>query len=279
MTPSSASLFQATTSTNGSGLLDHDDEVVCSPNTGIKRLVDAAEAKKTYLDKSLAKMRMLFGGQQGHQQLHSEQPPPGHNNDHESDGFHEVRLQREEETETETETESSPSGYETDTSDTDIDAAVNLYRDETSLPTPMQERRDSQLSSSGKSASPRQKSPTRATANVVLAATLVLLMSFILQFLIIDNVQSSTMINAIILNLGVSVAVFVLLLVISKQPKDKSRGRTDQTFIVPLAPWSQALAIFLNLSLLARVLHSAGLELVLWIFTGKNPKTTFLKGN
>ena len=76
------------------------------------------------------------------------------------------------------------------------------------------------------------------------------------------------MINAVILNLGISVAVFVLLLVISKQPVDKERGRTDFTFIMPLAPWSHALAMFLNLSLMARVLHSAALELFLWILLG-----------
>ena len=76
------------------------------------------------------------------------------------------------------------------------------------------------------------------------------------------------MINAIILNLGISVAVFVLLLLISKQPADKGRGRTDFTFIMPLAPWSHALAMFLNLSLLARVLHTAWLELILWLCLG-----------
>ena len=64
-------------------------------------------------------------------------------------------------------------------------------------------------------------------------------------------------------------AVFVLLLVISKQPADKERGRTDFTFIMPLAPWTHALAMFLNLSLMARVLHSAWLEMILWIALGK----------
>ena len=76
------------------------------------------------------------------------------------------------------------------------------------------------------------------------------------------------MINAVILNLGISVAVFVLLILISKQPADKGRGRTDFTFTIPLAPWSQALAIFLNLSLLARILHSAWLELIVWLCLG-----------
>ena len=87
-------------------------------------------------------------------------------------------------------------------------------------------------------------------------------------FLFLDNIRRSTMINAIILNLGISVAVFVLLLLISKQPADKGRGRTDFTFIMPLAPWSHALAMFLNLSLLARVLHTAWLELILWLCLG-----------
>ena len=54
----------------------------------------------------------------------------------------------------------------------------------------------------------------------------------------------------------------------SKQPADKGRGRTDFTFIMPLAPWSHALAMFLNLSLLARVLHTAWIELILWICLG-----------
>ena len=166
----------------------------------------------------------------------------------------------------ETETESSPSGYGTETSgedsdssDTDIDAIVDEYRDESSMPTAMRE-----CSFSHKLI----KGPSQATANVVKMATAVLLLSFLLQFVILDNVKSSTMINAVILNLGISVAVFVLLLVISKQPSDKSR--TDFTFIMPLTPWSQALAMFLNLSLLARVLHSAWLELFLWIFLGND---------
>lgn len=164
--------------------------------------------------------------------------------------------------ETETETESSPSGYGTETSadsstDTDIDAIVNEYRDEASLPTTMREYPTSAI-----------KGPNKATANVVKMATVVLLLSFVLQFVIMDNVKTSTMINAVILNLGISVAVFVLLLVISKQPIDKARGRTDFTFIMPLAPWSHALAIFFNLSLLARVLHSVSIELILWILLG-----------
>ena len=90
--------------------------------------------------------------------------------------------------------------------------------------------------------------------------------SFLIFFL--DNIRRSTMINAVILNLGISVAVFVLLILISKQPADKGRGRTDFTFTIPLAPWSQALAIFLNLSLLARILHSAWLELIVWLCLG-----------
>ena len=87
--------------------------------------------------------------------------------------------------------------------------------------------------------------------------------------LLTDNIRRSTMINAIILNLGICVAVFVLLVLISKQPADKGRGRTDFTFIMPLAPWSHALAMFLNFSLLARALHSAWLEIILWICIGK----------
>eukprot|EP00093_Oithona_nana_P009428 09428.XXX_452977_454402_1 [CDS] Oithona nana genome sequencing. len=167
----------------------------------------------------------------------------------------------------ESETESSPSGYGTETSDssenssgdadTDIDTIVNEYRDEASLPTHMREYPKT-----------NKNKPSKATANIVIMATGVLLMSFILQFIILDSVKSSTMINAVILNLGISVAVFVLLLVISKQPVDKERGRTDFTFIMPLAPWSHALAMFLNLSLMARVLHSAALELFLWILLG-----------
>ena len=47
-----------------------------------------------------------------------------------------------------------------------------------------------------------QKGPNRATANVVLMATMVLLLSFGLQFVILDNVKSATMVNAVILNLG-----------------------------------------------------------------------------
>ena len=166
----------------------------------------------------------------------------------------------------ESETESSPSGYGTETSDssenssgadTDIDTIVNEYREEASLPTHMREYPKTNKSK-----------PSKATANIVIMATSVLLLSFILQFIILDSVKSSTMINAVILNLGISVAVFVLLLVISKQPVDKERGRTDFTFIMPLAPWSHALAMFLNLSLMARVLHSAALELFLWILLG-----------
>ncbi len=160
-------------------------------------------------------------------------------------------------------TESSPSGYGTETSDsstdTDIDAIVDEYRDEASLPTRMQE-------CPGGSAA--VKGPHRASANVVVMATMVLMLSFTLQFVILDNVKHSTMINAVILNLGISVAVFVLLLVISKQPVDKARGRTDFTFVMPLAPWTSALAMFLNFSLLARVLHSAWLEILTWIFLG-----------
>ena len=168
----------------------------------------------------------------------------------------------------ESETESSPSGYGTETSDssenssgadTDIDTIVNEYREEASLPTHMREYPKTNKSK-----------PSKATANIVIMATSVLLLSFILQFIILDSVKSSTMINAVILNLGISVAVFVLLLVISKQPVDKERGRTDFTFIMPLAPWSHALAMFLNLSLMARVLHSAALELFLWILLGTN---------
>ena len=165
---------------------------------------------------------------------------------------------------TESETESSPSGYGTETSDssastdTDIDTIVDEYREEASLPTRMREYPKT-----------NKTKPSKATANIVIMATCVLLMSFALQFVILDNVKSSTMINAVILNLGISVAVFVLLLVISKQPVDKERGRTDFTFIMPLAPWSHALAMFLNLSLMARVLHSAAIELLLWIFLGR----------
>ena len=169
---------------------------------------------------------------------------------------------------TESETESSPSGYGTETSDssvnssdandTDIDTIVNEYRQEASLPTAMREFKAD------------KSRPSRATANIVVMASSVLLLSFTLQFIILDSVKSSTMINAVILNLGISVAVFVLLLVISKQPADKERGRTDFTFIMPLAPWSHALAMFLNLSLMARVLHSAALELFLWILLGKD---------
>ena len=59
-------------------------------------------------------------------------------------------------------------------------------------------------------------------------ATAVLIFSYILQFIILDNVKSATVINAVILNLGISVAVFVLLMVISKQPVDKERGMYDQ---------------------------------------------------
>lgn len=168
---------------------------------------------------------------------------------------------------TETETESSPSGYETETSDnsdndTDIDTIVNEYRDESSMPTPMPESAHKSSSSSIK------KGPTKASSNVVTLATCVLIASFVMQFLIIDNVRSSTMINAAILNLGISVAIFVLLMVISKQPVDKGHGRTDFTFVMPLAPWSHALALFLNISLFARIIHSAYLELAALIGLG-----------
>ena len=145
-----------------------------------------------------------------------------------------------------------------DANDTDIDTIVNEYRQEASLPTTMREFKAD------------KSRPSRATANIVVMASGVLLLSFTLQFIILDSVKSSTMINAVILNLGISVAVFVLLLVISKQPADKERGRTDFTFIMPLAPWSHALAMFLNLSLMARVLHSVALELFLWILLGKD---------
>jgi len=163
---------------------------------------------------------------------------------------------------TDTETESSPSGYGTETSgdsssDTDIDTIVNEYREEASLPTSIQECPMSEA-----------KRPSKATTSVVLMASVVLILSYGLQFVIIDNIRRSTMINAIILNLGICVAVFVLLVLISKQPADKGRGRTDFTFIMPLAPWSHALAMFLNFSLLARALHSAWLEIILWICIG-----------
>merc|ERR1712226_303523 len=96
---------------------------------------------------------------------------------------------------------------------TDIDTIVNEYREEASLPTSIPECPDSEI-----------KKPSRATTTVVLMATGVLLLSFTLQFIIMDNIRRSTMINAVILNLGISVAVFVLLILISKQPADKGRG-------------------------------------------------------
>merc|ERR1719266_2224071 len=223
-----------------------------------KKIVDAAEkVKRGYLDKGMAKMRMLFGS---HQVLRS-------NEDNESCSSSSRRRGSRDgisaAADSESDTESSPSGYGTETSDsssdTDIDAVVNEYREEASLPTTMRECSRSDL---------ELKGPNRATANVVLMATMVLLLSFGLQFVILDNVKSATMVNAVILNLGICVAVFVLLLVISKQPADKERGRTDFTFIMPLAPWSHALAMFLNLSLMARVLHSAYIEMILWIALG-----------
>ena len=67
------------------------------------------------------------------------------------------------------------------------------YREEASLPTTMRECSRSDL---------ELKGPNRATANVVLMATMVLLLSFGLQFVILDNVKSATMVNAVILNLG-----------------------------------------------------------------------------
>ena len=85
--------------------------------------------------------------------------------------------------ESETETESSPSGYGTETSadtstDTDIDAMVDEYRKEASLPESMSACPASEV-----------KRPDRATANVVVMATAVLLGSFILQFIILENVK------------------------------------------------------------------------------------------
>ena len=86
----------------------------------------------------------------------------------------------------ESETESSPSGYGTETSDssenssgdadTDIDTIVNEYRDEASLPTHMREYPKT-----------NKNKPSKATANIVIMATGVLLMSFILQFIILDR--------------------------------------------------------------------------------------------
>jgi len=221
-----------------------------------KKIVDAAEkVKRGYFDKGMAKMRMLFGS---HQVLRSNE-----DNDNCSSSRRRRGSGSRHVAESESDTESSPSGYGTETSDsssdTDIDAVVNEYREEASLPTTMRECSRSDL---------ELKGPNRATANVVLMATMVLLLSFGLQFVILDNVKSATMVNAVILNLGICVAVFVLLLVISKQPADKERGRTDFTFIMPLAPWTHALAMFLNLSLMARVLHSAWLEMILWIALG-----------
>ena len=230
-----------------------EDNLNCNPSRDRREQdVDAAErSKRSYFDKGLARMRMLFSE---HQVLSASEEDAKEANS--TTGINNA--------ETETETESSPSGYGTETSDsstdTDIDTIVNEYRDEASLPTTMRECSSRSLSS--------HQGPTKASANVVLMATLVLLLSFALQFVILDHVRSATLINAVILNLGISVAVFVLLLVISKQPVDKSRGRTDFTFFMPLAPWTHALAMFLNLSLMARVLHSAALELIIWIFTG-----------
>ena len=106
----------------------------------------------------------------------------------------------------ESDTESSPSGYGTETSDsssdTDIDAVVNEYREEASLPTTMREC----------SRADEVKGPNKATANVVLMATMVLLLSFGLQFVILDNVKSATMVNAVILNLGIVHFRILLLL-------------------------------------------------------------------
>jgi len=229
--------------------------------TAVKKVVDAADkAKKSYIDRSWAKLRMIFSH---HQILQSNDDretsreynkPPAVENFISTTGAEASTLTSDSDT-------SSLSGYGTETSDsstdTDIDTIVNEYREEASLPTSIPECPDSEI-----------KKPSRATTSVVSMATGVLLLSFTLQFIIMDNIRRSTMINAVILNLGISVAVFVLLILISKQPADKGRGRTDFTFTIPLAPWSQALAIFLNLSLLARILHSAWLELIVWLCLG-----------
>ena len=78
-------------------------------------------------------------------------------------------------------TESSPSGYGTETSgdsssDTDIDTIVNEYREEASLPTSIQECPMSEA-----------KRPSKATTSVVLMASVVLILSYGLQFVIIGN--------------------------------------------------------------------------------------------
>ena len=115
--------------------------------------------------------------------------------------------------------------------------------------------------------------PTRATANAVLLCLSVLLFSFSLQYFIVRSMQSTTPTNALIVNLGISATVFVVLLVISKQPQDRgneTQGGLDTTFLVPLTPWCQAMAVFLNFSLASHIVGSSWLELLIWLSLGKN---------
>ena len=71
---------------------------------------------------------------------------------------------------------------------------------------------------------PRRRSstrprPTSRTFNCVVLSTILLLIAFGTQYFIIESMQTTTLAATVIMNLGLSVTVFALILLIAKQPQ------------------------------------------------------------